>query len=88
MKQLQDYGTLVLSNKAYKILKGKELGMKLRKARTTAKLEVKELAKMMDVSEPTIYAYENGIRYPSIEIIGKYCQALNREYFDLFFERQ
>lgn len=50
MKQLQDYGTLVLSNKAYKILKGKELGMKLRKARTTAKLEVKELAKMMDVS--------------------------------------
>ena len=63
-----------------------EVGKKLRKLRTNARLSVEELANKIQVSVPTVFAYENGYRRPSDEIKVAYSKLfaddLKMEYGD------
>lgn len=64
---------------------GKELGNKLRKLRTSARMEVRDLAKKLGVTEASVYAYENGLRVPRDGVKTNYCNLFNVPVMDLFF---
>lgn len=54
----------------------KQLGEKIKKARKERKLIQAELAVIVDVSTGYIGSIEQGLRYPSLQLLNKLARAL------------
>ena len=55
----------------------------LKSLRTIAKLTQKDLARMVDVDQRTISAWENGICEPSFTMLSKLCEIFNESFDDI-----
>ncbi|MBE7078137.1 MAG: helix-turn-helix transcriptional regulator [Clostridiales bacterium] len=55
----------------------------LKSLRTIAKLTQKDLAKMVDVDQRTISAWENGICEPSFTMLSKLCEIFKESFDDI-----
>lgn len=56
---------------------------KLKFYREQAGLTQDQLAKLLNVSQPTIQRWENGAREPNLQDLKKLCKALGVKYYDL-----
>lgn len=56
---------------------------KLKFFREQASLTQDQLAKLLNVSQPTIQRWENGTREPSLQDLKNLCKILGVKYYDL-----
>ena len=56
-------------------------GSKLKLLRKSKKLSQTELAKLLQVDQRTVSAWENDVCQPSFEMLSKLCEVFD-EYFD------
>ena len=56
----------------------------IRKHRTNAKLTIKELAKIANISYIALFRYEHSIQTPSVEIAMKLAKVLNTTVEELY----
>lgn len=56
---------------------------KLKFFREQANLTQDQLAKLLNVSQPTIQRWENGTREPSLQDLKNLCKILGVKYYDL-----
>ena len=62
--------------------------MTLREARILARYKLKDAAKYIGVSVPTLYNWEHGKGAPNIVIFRKLCSLYQVESDDIFFDGQ